>query len=107
MSKVLKIVPVMWFMLLVNYMERTAMSFSGPSIMKELSITPSQFGVILSSFSFGYLLAQIPGGILADRFGAKLLLVVSPVLWALFTGVVGLVSVVDSFIVVRVCLGLS
>lgn len=42
-------------------------------------------GLVLSSFYLGYLLLQIVGGRLADRFGGKLVLGAGVVLWSLFT----------------------
>ncbi|XP_031629153.1 putative inorganic phosphate cotransporter isoform X2 [Contarinia nasturtii] len=40
-------------------------------------------GLILSSFYWGYLLSEIPGGILVQKYGAKLVLLVTTVLSAL------------------------
>ncbi|XP_043940742.1 sialin-like [Protopterus annectens] len=36
--------------------------------------TPRTQGIILGAFFYGYIITQIPGGYLADRFGGKLLL---------------------------------
>ncbi len=101
------IVPALWFLALVNYLDRVAMSFAGPSIMKSLHMSPAAFGVVLSSFAVGYVLAQAPGGLLADRVGAKTLLVVGPLFWAVFTGATGLVATIAGFVVVRILFGLS
>lgn len=102
-----RVIFALWFMVLVNYLDRVAMSFAGPAIMKSLSLTPGQFGMVLSSFGIGYSLAQIPGGLLADRWGAKALLILGPVCWAIFTGATGLVSTFAGFVIVRVCFGIS
>jgi MFS family permease len=102
-----RILSALWFLMLVNYLDRVAMGFAGPSIMKSLSISPSEFGVVLSSFGVGYLLAQLPGGFLADRWGAKTLLVVGPLLWTIFTGATALVAGVTGFVLVRLCFGIS
>ena len=42
-------------------------------------------GAILSSFYIGYLLMQIGGGHLADRFGGKIVLGLGVLIWSLFT----------------------
>ncbi|GAA0327548.1 MFS transporter [Sphingomonas oligophenolica] len=101
------IIAALWVLNLVNYLDRVAMSFAGPFIMKTLHMTPAEFGIVLSSFSVGYLLAQIPGGLLGDRFGARALLVVGPIFWAIFTGATGLVATIAGFVVVRFLFGLS
>lgn len=102
-----KAILVIWLFQIANYFDRTAISFAGPSMMKSLSMDPSSFGVLLSSFAIGYVLSQIPGGILADRFGFKPVLVIAPLLWALFTGMTGLVASIGAVVVVRFLFGLS
>jgi ACS family hexuronate transporter-like MFS transporter len=101
------LVGAIWFFQLANFLNRAAMSFAGPAIMASLRMSPDRFGVVLSSFGVGYVLAQIPGGLIADRLGAKLLMVISPLLWAVFTGATGLVAGLAGFVLVRVCLGLA
>lgn len=107
MSTKFRIVFSLWFLALVNYLDRVAISFAGPSIMDSLSISPAQFGVVLSSFGVGYALALIPGGMISDRWGARAVLVVGPLFWALFTGMTGLVTTTLAFVIVRVCFGFS
>jgi ACS family hexuronate transporter-like MFS transporter len=107
MNRKIRVVAALWFFVMANYLDRVAISFAGPSIMKSLAISPGSFGVVLSSFGLGYMLAQIPGGLLADRWGAKMMLVVGPIFWALFTGATGLVSTVAGLAVARFCFGLS
>lgn len=100
-------VAALWFGGLANYFDRTVISFAGPTIMRSLAIDARSFGIILSSFALGYVLGQIPGGLASDRWGAKPVLVVAALSWALFTGVTGLVVTVAGFIAVRVLLGIS
>lgn len=42
-------------------------------------------GLILSSFYLGYMLFQLAGGLLSDRFGGKLVLGLGVVFWSIFT----------------------
>jgi len=97
----------LWLLNFINALDRVAMGFAGPAIMKSLALSPSAFGVILSSFGVGYFLAQAPSGFLADRWGVRPLLIGGPILWALFTGMTGLVSTLASFVVVRFFFGIS
>ncbi|MDR3463105.1 MAG: MFS transporter [Beijerinckiaceae bacterium] len=103
----MKVVAAVWFFQTANYLDRVAMSFAGPSIMKSLSMEPNQFGIVLSAFGVGYFLAQIPGGLLADRWGAKPLMVIAPLFWALFGGATGFVATLAGFVLTRACLGVS
>ena len=102
-----KVLGALWLFQVVNYLDRVVISFAGPMIMKSLAIGPSSFGIVLSSFALGYFLAQLPGGLIADRWGTRPLLVIAPLFWALFTGATGLVATVVGFVIVRLCFGLS
>jgi len=39
--------------------------------MDEFSISPTQMGVVYSTFLLVYSLCMIPGGLFIDRFGAR------------------------------------
>ena len=100
-------IAAIWLWMLVNYLDRVAISFAGPSIMRSLALSPAAFGIVLSSFGIGYLISQIPGGLVTDRWGAKPVLVIGPLLWALFTGLTGLVSTMAGFVLARFLFGIS
>ncbi len=107
MSAKRRILSALWFLLLVAYLDRVAISFAGPTMMKSMSMSAPQFGIVLSAFGIGHLVAQLPGGMIADRWGAKLMLVAGPLLWAIFTGSTALVATVLGLCVVRALLGVS
>ena len=56
-----------------------------PMASSELGLTAAQAGGFMSAFFLGYLLTQLPGGILADRLGTRKVLVVSLFLMGVFT----------------------
>ena len=95
------------FFYFVNYLDRIAISVAGPTIISSLDVTPAEFGIILSSFGLGYFLAQVPGGLAADRWGSRIVLILSPIFWAFFTGLTGLVTAVVAFVLVRFCFGFT
>jgi MFS transporter, ACS family, D-galactonate transporter len=107
MRKPHRLLPILWLLQFVNYIDRTNIAVAGPIMMKGLHFDPSSFGLVLSAFTLGYAFMQIPGGALADKFGAKVMLVVAPIVWSLFTGATGLVTSLTALIVVRVSFGLG
>ena len=83
-------IPVRWrffsviFVLsFLSYMLRQHFPVAGEFIMKELSISELQMGWVYSAFFWGYLVFQIPGGILGNRFGPRLTLLVAGAFWVL------------------------
>jgi ACS family glucarate transporter-like MFS transporter len=69
----------------INYADRAILSIVGSSMQKELGITPVQMGLLFSAFAWAYVLGQIPGGWLLDRFGTKRVYAWSIFLWSTFT----------------------
>ena len=97
----------LWLFQIVNYLDRTSLSFAGPTMMKSLGLDAQDFGTVLSAFAVGYFLAQLPGGLLTDRFGAKFMFVLAPLLWAVCTGGIYFAAGLAGLVTARLCLGLA
>ncbi|VBB07749.1 Hypothetical protein LUCI_3014 [Lucifera butyrica] len=98
---------LMWLTMFVSYLDRVNIAVAGPTMMHDLNMSPWIFGSVLSSFTFGYALIQIPGGYLADKFGAKRMMLIAIICWSIFTGLTGVVSSVSLLIAVRVLFGIG
>src|SRR5580698_10866148 len=57
--------------LLISYIDRGNMATAETVISAQLLLSSKQMGVLLSSFYVTYVLAMIPAGFLAERYGAK------------------------------------
>ncbi len=101
------ILGLLWTAFFVAYLDRTNISVAGPTMMKALDMSPQTFGYVLASFTAGYALMQIPGGMFADRFGAKRMLIIALLIWSLFTGLTGLAVSVGMLIAVRFFFGVG
>nr|WP_279609277.1 MFS transporter [Burkholderia diffusa] len=86
------IVFMLFLVTTVNYADRATISIAGAAIQKSLHISPVQMGYIFSSFAWAYVIAQIPGGWLLDRFGTKRVYAFSIFFWSLLTAVEGFVA---------------
>jgi ACS family sodium-dependent inorganic phosphate cotransporter len=69
----------------VCYIDRVNISVAIIPMAAELGWTPQTQGTVLSAFFVGYLLLQVVGGRLADRFGGKIVLAAGVLFWSLFT----------------------
>jgi len=69
----------------INYADRVNISVAAPTMMAALGWNEAHFGLIFSAFLAGYGLLQIPGGALADRWGAKFIIAWACVGFSLFT----------------------
>jgi MFS transporter, ACS family, solute carrier family 17 (sodium-dependent inorganic phosphate cotransporter), other len=69
----------------VCYIDRVNISVAIIPMAADLDWSRQTQGLVLSSFFVGYLLLQVAGGLLADRFGGKAVLGAGVLLWSLFT----------------------
>ena len=74
---------VIFILSFLSYMLRQHFPVAGEFMMKELAISELQMGWIYGAFFWGYLVFQIPGGILGKRFGPRLTLLVAGAIWVL------------------------
>ena len=103
---------MLFVMTTINYADRASLSLAGPAASKELGMNAVALGYVFSAFGWSYVLLQLPGGWLLDRFGSKIVYFWSIVTWSLFTllqGQVGLVgtgmAAVVALFVLRFLLG--
>ncbi|PLR25108.1 MFS transporter [Caulobacter zeae] len=79
------IIATLFIITTINYADRATFSIAGQSASKELGLDPVAMGYIMSAFAWAYVLGQIPGGALLDRFGSKKIYTAALVLWSSFT----------------------
>ncbi|MEU4579352.1 MFS transporter [Nonomuraea sp. ATR24] len=91
----------------IDYVDRVMMAVALPFIGAEFALTKTEQGWLITVFSLVYLLCQIPGGMLADRFGARRLLVASLLLWSAFTALTGLAWGLAALLVIRALFGVG
>lgn len=91
----------------ISYLDRAALSVAAPLITKDLGLDPAELGIVFSSFFVGYSLFCFVGGQLADKYGAKKVLMIAMLAWSVFciltAGVVGVLSL----LLVRVVFGMG
>src|SRR5207249_9973758 len=78
-------------MYLLTYLDRVNISTAVASdqFLKEIPLTKTQAGLIFSAFAYPYLLFQIIGGWVADKFGPRLTLTVCRLIRASATVMTG------------------
>jgi len=102
------------FLSTVAYADRSILSISGSGIKQQFGLSAVQLGYILSAFSWAYVVGQIPGGLILDRFGTKKVYGTTLLLWSISTFVMGFVGefgvgttgAITLFFMLRLALGL-
>lgn len=88
-------------------LDRYLINYAIVYIGEDLALTATQTGLVLSSFFLGYAIMQMPGGLLADKFGAKKVLVAAVIIWSIFTGLTAIAWSLTAMIVVRFLFGIG
>jgi ACS family glucarate transporter-like MFS transporter len=68
-----------------GYICRVNVSTAGALFMQEFHLSQVEMGRVFSAFLVGYALCQVPGGALADRFGARRVLAAAAWAWVVLT----------------------
>lgn len=89
----------------LNYIARNDVSTAASVFGQELNLSNKQVGFVFSAFAYPYLIFQVIGGWIGDRFGARLALSVSTLIWAAATVVTGLAPSFGLLVAARVMLG--
>jgi sugar phosphate permease len=103
----LRIIPIALLMYTISFINRTNISLALPSISRDLHLTGSEAGQLAGIFFWGYLLLQIPGAWLAQRWSAKWLIAVLLVVWGLCAIGCGLARTWQELAAMRFLLGLA
>jgi MFS family permease len=75
---------------MINYIDRTTLSFAAAPIAEQFDLSPVALGYLFSSFLWTYTLFLIPAGMLVDRFGAKRVAGFGLGLWSMATAATGI-----------------
>jgi ACS family hexuronate transporter-like MFS transporter len=92
---------------MINYLDRTAFSVAAPYITKEYGLTPSQLGILFSSFFAGYAIFNFVGGYLSDIYGPRKVFTGAMTVWSIFCGMTAAAFSFTSLLIVRVCFGIG
>ncbi|MDB5365322.1 MAG: sauU 4 [Rhodospirillales bacterium] len=101
---VLSLLSISW---IVSFMDRAVMSVAIPYIAADFDLSPLAMGVVMSAFFASYSLSQIPGGLLADKFGIRRVGTLAMLWWSVFTGITGAAANLTQMLIARVAFGLG
>jgi sugar phosphate permease len=91
----------------INYIDRATLAIANPLIREELGLSVADMGLLLSAFLGAYAVAQLPAGLIVDRFGPRIVLTLSLALWSLAQMAGGFVRGFGQFFTTRAALGIG
>lgn len=103
-TKVLLLLSVMYC---ITYIDRVNVSTAAAQFGPEFGLSHTQIGFVFSAFAYPYLIIQVFGGWLGDRFGPRRTLTVCAIAWAGATILTGFATGIVSMVFARLLLGLG
>jgi MFS family permease len=101
------ILPVIVLIYVICYIDRTNISFALPHLKADMHLSGAQQGLVSGIFFWGYLILQIPGGYLAERWSAKRWVAILMVLWSVAAVASGLTHTFGELLLARFLLGVA
>ena len=107
MSRRRIVLALVFFGILISYVDRGNLSIAAPFLMSEFRLTPQSMGVLLSAFFWTYGIFQIPTGLLLDRFGIRWTYAVAFLVWSLSSAAIALSHGFGGVLSLRLLLGMA
>jgi len=103
------VVALLWFVALLNYLDRQMLSTMKPSMMADIHelISAENFGRLMAVFLWIYALMSPISGIIADRLNRKWMIVESLFVWSAVTLLMGYAHTYDQVYWLRALMGIS
>jgi MFS family permease len=101
---VLVLLCLMYF---ITYLDRVNVSTAAAGFAKDFDLNKTQIGLVFSAFAYPYLVFQIIGGWISDRYGARRTLIACGTIWASATIWTGTAGGLASLLLARLVLGLG
>jgi ACS family D-galactonate transporter-like MFS transporter len=103
------VVGLLWFVALLNYIDRQMLSTMKPSMMVDIAElqTAANFGRLMAIFLWIYALMSPVSGIIADRLNRKWLIVGSLFVWSAVTLLMGFAKTFNQLYMLRGIMGVS
>src|SRR5262245_28305852 len=103
----LRLLPFVFLMYIVNYIDRVNVSFANLRMSADLGFSDRVYGLGVGIFYISYVLFEIPGAIIVERWSARKWIARIMISWGLITVLTGFVRTAGEFYVARFFLGLA
>ncbi|QBR01462.1 MFS transporter [Paraburkholderia pallida] len=96
---------MLFLLIAINFIDKVVLGLVAAPLMKELGLSPAQYGLLAGSFFFLFALTGVAGGFLSNRLPTRWLLLVMALLWAVVQLPIAYGSSLGMLIACRVLLG--
>jgi MFS transporter, ACS family, tartrate transporter len=102
-----RLLPFVFLLYIINYIDRVNVSFANLTMSANLGFSDRVYGLGVGMFYVSYVLFEIPGAIIVERWSARKWIARIMISWGLITILTGFVQSTGQFFAVRFLLGVA
>jgi ACS family tartrate transporter-like MFS transporter len=102
-----RLLPFVFLLYLIAYIDRVNVSFANLRMSADLGFSDGVYGLGVGVFYIGYVLFEIPGAVIVERWSARKWIARIMVSWGLVSVATGFVHTAGQFYVIRFLLGVA
>ena len=102
-----RLLPFVFIMYVICYVDRANVSFANLRMSADLGFSDRVYGLGVGIFFIGYMLLEVPGAIIVERWSARKWLARIMITWGLVTVLTGFVHTAKQFYLARLLLGVA
>ena len=103
----LRLLPFLWLLYVIAFLDRVNVAYAALEMSHDLRFSDRVFGLGAGIFFIGYVLLEIPGALIVERWSARLWISRIMISWGIITALVGFVHTSGQFYTVRFLLGVA
>jgi ACS family tartrate transporter-like MFS transporter len=100
-----RLLPFVFLLYIVNYIDRVNVSFANLRMSADLGFSDRIYGLGVGMFYLTYVLFEIPGAVIAERWSARKWIARIMISWGIVTALTGFVHTAGQFYMARFLLG--
>jgi MFS transporter, ACS family, tartrate transporter len=101
----IRLLPFLWLLYVIAFLDRVNVAYAALEMSRDLRFSDRVFGLGAGIFFIGYVLLEIPGALIVERWSARLWISRIMITWGIITVFGGFVHTSRQFYTVRFLLG--
>src|ERR1700678_1209290 len=101
----LRLLPFLWLLYVIAFLDRVNVAYAGLQMSQDLHFSDRVFGLGAGIFFVGYVLLEIPGALIVERWSARRWIARIMISWGIITVLMAFIHTSRDFYVVRFLVG--
>ncbi|HXY03791.1 MAG TPA: MFS transporter, partial [Terriglobales bacterium] len=101
----IRLLPFLWLLYVVAFLDRVNVAYAALEMSRDLRFSDRVFGLGAGMFFVGYVLLEIPGALIVERWSARKWIARIMISWGVITGLLAFVHSAHGFYTMRFLLG--